>query len=25
VHEGLSADPRVALDELYVRFVEAPE
>ena len=25
VHEGLSADPRAALDELYVRFVEAPE
>jgi hypothetical protein len=25
VHEGLSADPRVALDELYVRFVEAAE
>jgi hypothetical protein len=25
VHEGLSADPRVALDELYVRFVEARE
>jgi hypothetical protein len=25
VHEGLSADPRVALDELYARFVEAPE
>jgi hypothetical protein len=25
VHEGLSADPRAALDELYARFVEAPE
>ena len=25
VHEGLSADPRTALDELYIRFVEAPE
>jgi hypothetical protein len=25
VHEGLSADPRAALDELYVRFVEAAE
>ena len=25
VHEGLSADPRTALDELFVRFVEAPE
>jgi hypothetical protein len=25
VHEGLTADPRAALDELYVRFVEAPE
>jgi hypothetical protein len=25
VHEGLTADPRAALDELYVRFVEGPE
>ena len=25
VHEGLSADPRTALDELFARFVEAPE
>jgi hypothetical protein len=24
VHEGRSADPRVALDELYARFVEVP-
>jgi hypothetical protein len=24
VHEGLSDDPRVALDELYARFVERP-
>jgi hypothetical protein len=24
VHEGLSDDPRVALDELYARFVELP-
>jgi hypothetical protein len=25
VHEGLSADPRTALDQLYERFVEVPE